>query len=70
MISRLWDIQVSLTNLRGLEVAELTEDEMPLIKNPLQYAEGLYHFLLEILSPFWFNQITGNSLYGEQTPCL
>jgi hypothetical protein len=27
-------------------------------------------FLSNILSPFWFNQITANSLYGEQTPCL
>ena len=28
---RLWDTQVSLTYLRGLEVAELTEEDMPLI---------------------------------------
>ena len=31
MISRLWDTQVSLTYLRGLEVAELKEEDMPII---------------------------------------
>lgn len=28
---RLWDTQVSLTNLRGLETPELTEEDMPMI---------------------------------------
>ena len=31
MISRLWDTQVSLTYLRGLEIAELTEEDMPMV---------------------------------------
>jgi hypothetical protein len=30
MISRLWDTQVSLTYLRGLEIAELAEEDMPI----------------------------------------
>ena len=31
MISRLWDAQVSLTYLRGLEIAELKEEDMPMV---------------------------------------
>ena len=31
MISRLWDTQVSLTYLRGLEIVELKEKDMPSI---------------------------------------
>ena len=58
---RLWDTQVSLTNLRGVEVAELTEENVPLIKNPLQYAEGLYHFLLEIWYWNYSSSVTSTS---------
>ena len=61
MISRLWDTQVNLTNLRGVEVAELTEENVPLIKNPLQYAEGLYHFLLEIRNWNYSSSVTSTS---------
>ena len=43
MISRLWDTQVSLTYLRGLEVAELKEIDMPI--------EKLVHFL-ELFNDF------------------
>ena len=31
IISRLWDAQVSLTYLRGLEIAELKEVDMPMV---------------------------------------
>ena len=43
-------------------------------KKTQNYYYQIFHnhsiFLSDILSLFWFNQITGNSLYGEQTPCL
>jgi hypothetical protein len=33
-------INVSLTYLRGLEIAELKEEDMPLMKNPYSLSKG------------------------------
>jgi len=33
-------INVSLTYLRGLEVPELNEEDMPMIKKPLELTKG------------------------------
>ena len=71
-LKRQWDAQVSLTYLRGLEVAELKEEDMPLLGTVFLY-QVIYIVLKHIIPMiiqihFFFLRKYSHSVFKNNKP--